>query len=199
MMWDNGGDVYTSRSSRAMKGAMDKESDLSSLVSILERAYSGELAAAYAYRGHWKSLKDPAEIARIKQIEDEEWLHRGNIARMMQYMKVEPGRLREARCWIVGRIIGIGCHLIGWFLPMYFAGRLESGNTIEYENAAVYAGQLGLADFESELLVMSRVEKEHELFFLGVISNHPWLPLVSRIFKWGAQAEVRCQRSDASL
>jgi Uma2 family endonuclease len=27
------------------------------LIRILQSAYSGELAAAFAYRGHWKSLK----------------------------------------------------------------------------------------------------------------------------------------------
>ena len=27
------------------------------LIRILQNAYSGEIAAAYAYRGHWKSVK----------------------------------------------------------------------------------------------------------------------------------------------
>src|SRR5262249_49764359 len=76
-------------------------------------------------------------------------------------------------------------HLIGWFLPMYFAGRLESGNTEEYAIAALHAARLGLTDFARELKVMSAVEKEHELFFLGVISGHPWLPFVLRVLKWG--------------
>jgi demethoxyubiquinone hydroxylase (CLK1/Coq7/Cat5 family) len=178
----------------------DRESDRAGLVHILKQAYSGELAAAYAYRGHWKSLKRPSEIARIKQIEHEEWVHRQNVARMMGSMQARPSMLREVRCWIVGRCIGIACHLIGWFLPMYFAGRLESRNTIEYENAAMHAGRLGLTDFESELLVMSRVEKEHELFFLGVIASHRWLPLVSRMFKWGAaEAEARCPKMDMTI
>jgi demethoxyubiquinone hydroxylase (CLK1/Coq7/Cat5 family) len=181
-----------------IRGAMDKESDLSSLVNILKLAYSGELAAAYAYRGHWKSLKNPSEIARIKQIEDEEWVHRQSIARMMECLEVRPSALREVRCWIIGRSIGIACHLMGWFLPMYFAGRLESGNTIEYEHAAMHAGRLGLLDFESELQVMSRVEKEHELFFLGVISNHTWLPFVSRIFKWGGASPIGASPIGAS-
>jgi demethoxyubiquinone hydroxylase (CLK1/Coq7/Cat5 family) len=189
MMWDNG-TTYIVVLSEPIRGAMDKESDLSSLVNILKLAYSGELAAAYAYRGHWKSLKNPSEIARIKQIEDEEWAHRQNIARMMEFMEIRPSALRDVRCWIVGRSIGIACHLMGWFLPMYFAGRLESGNTIEYEHAAMHAGRLGLLDFESELQVMARVEKEHEQFFLGVISNHAWLPFVSRIFKWGGASRI---------
>src|SRR5262249_20615658 len=111
---------------------------------------------------------------------------RQNVGRMLEELGAEPVKLREIRCWIVGRVIGIGCHLIGWFLPMYFAGRLESGNTEEYAIAALHAARLGLTDFARELKVMSAVEKAQEYFFLGVISAHRWLPFVSSVFKWGA-------------
>jgi demethoxyubiquinone hydroxylase (CLK1/Coq7/Cat5 family) len=46
------------------------------LITTLQLAYSGELAAGYAYRGHWHSVSDPHERERIKKIEDEEWHHR---------------------------------------------------------------------------------------------------------------------------
>jgi rubrerythrin len=46
------------------------------LIETLQLAYSGELAAGYAYRGHWHSVSDADERARIKTIEDEEWHHR---------------------------------------------------------------------------------------------------------------------------
>ena len=68
---------------------------------------------------------------------------------------------------------------------MYFAGRLESGNVIEYQVAASHAGELGLKEFEADLLVMAEVEKEHELFFLNVITGHRLLPIVSSVFGWG--------------
>jgi hypothetical protein len=38
----------------------------------------------------------------------------------------------EARMYITGKVIHIGCYLIGWFMPFYFAGSLESGNVCEY-------------------------------------------------------------------
>jgi len=155
---------------------------------LLQRAYSGELAAAYAYRGHWKSITTQAEITRIRQIEEEEWVHRKNIGRMLWNLDFTPSRALELKSWIVGRTIGVGCHVAGWFWPMYFAGRLESANTREYETAAYYARQLGLLDFETELLRMSVVEKEHELFFLSVVSGHRRLPLAVRLFKWGARS-----------
>jgi demethoxyubiquinone hydroxylase (CLK1/Coq7/Cat5 family) len=155
---------------------------------LLQKAYSGELAAAFAYRGHWKSLKHEAEITRIQQIEEEEWIHRRNIRRMLWFLDFCPSRIRELKSWIVGRCIGLGCHILGWFWPMYFAGRLESANTKEYEKAASYARDLGLLEFETELLNMSAVEKEHELYFLGVVSAHRLLPFAARTFKWGQTA-----------
>jgi len=63
--------------------------------------------------------------------------------------------------------------------PMYFAGRLESGNVIRYQVAASHAAALGLREFEADLLVMARVEKEHELFFLNIIAGHRLLPIVA--------------------
>lgn len=52
---------------------MDETRARQRLVRILQNAYSGELAAGFAYRGHWKSVTDPLEKTRIQQIENEEW------------------------------------------------------------------------------------------------------------------------------
>jgi rubrerythrin len=161
---------------------------------LLQKAYSGEMAAAFAYRGHWKSLDRKTEIARIQQIEEEEWVHRKNIEGMLRHLDFAPRRAKELKSWVVGRVIGIGCHVVGWFWPMYFAGRLESANTREYEVAASYARELGLFDFEAELLSMSVVEKEHELFFLEVINGHRLLPLAAKAFKWGAASPNNQER-----
>jgi len=165
---------------------MDREDYRRHLIDILQGAYSGELAAGFAYRGHWKSVKDTNERAAIQKIEQEEWVHRKRVGEMLASLGGAPRKLREAKLWVIGRTIGVACHLIGWFLPMYFAGRLESGNVIEYQVAASHAGALALKEFEADLLVMSRVEKEHELFFLNVIAGHRLLPIVSSVFGWGA-------------
>src|SRR5213593_2608240 len=42
------------------------------LIELLRLAYSGELAAAHAYRGHWRSLAAPEDRGRIAEIEREE-------------------------------------------------------------------------------------------------------------------------------
>lgn len=164
--------------------------DREHLIRILQGAYSGELAAGFAYRGHWKSVKRQSERAAIQKIEREEWVHRERVGEMLVSLAARPLRFREVKLWIIGRSIGLACHLIGWFLPMYFAGRLESGNVLEYEEAAHHAAALGLSEFEADLRVMSRVEKEHEDFFLGVIAGHRLLPLMHSIFKWGLTKET---------
>lgn len=167
---------------------MDHEGSRRHLIEILEGAYSGELAAAFAYRGHWKSVKDSTERAAIQKIEQEEWVHRKRVGEMLASLGAAPLKLREMKLWVIGQTIGIACHVTGWFLPMYFAGRLESGNVTEYEDAASHAAALGLMDFEADLRVMAGVEREHELFFLRVIKGHRLLPLISNLFGWGQES-----------
>jgi len=165
---------------------MDHQGHRHQLIHILQGAYSGELAAGFAYRGHWKSVKDADERAAIQKIEREEWVHRKRVGEMLASLDCAPQKFREAKLWLIGRTIGLACHLIGWFLPMYFAGRLESGNVIEYQVAASHAAALGLREFEADLLTMAEVEREHEQFFLSLITGHRLLPIVSVVFGWGA-------------
>ena len=164
---------------------MNSEGHRLHLIQILQSAYSGELAAGFAYRGHRKSLKKADERAAIQKIENEEWAHRNRVGEMLTILYASPLKYRETKLWLIGRTIGLACHVIGWFLPMYFAGRLESGNVVEYETAAFHAGSLGVKEFEADLLVMAGVEKEHELFFLNAVASHRLLPLVSSLFGWG--------------
>jgi demethoxyubiquinone hydroxylase (CLK1/Coq7/Cat5 family) len=159
--------------------------DRQELVRILQGAYSGELAAGLAYRGHWKSVKRADERAAIQKIEREEAVHRQRVGEILASLCARPLKFREAKMWMIGRTIGLSCHALGRFLPMYFAGRLESGNVVEYEDAASHARALGLTACEADLLVMARVEKEHEMFFLSTVTGHRLLPLVRAIFKWG--------------
>jgi demethoxyubiquinone hydroxylase (CLK1/Coq7/Cat5 family) len=154
------------------------------LIRILQNAYSGEVAAAYAYRGHWKSLKDSPEKTRIKEIEAEEWDHRRRVGEWLERLGAAPRSLREKVFWTIGRTLGATCFLSGWFMPMYFAGRLESQNSVEYEDAAAFAKELGMDDCVEDLLDMARVEVEHELFFRETVTGHRLLPVMKRVFGW---------------
>src|SRR5258708_15413070 len=131
---------------------MREEPSRAQLIRILRNAYSGELAAAYAYRGHWKALADEGEGASVRRIEAEEWSHRKNVGRMLRELDSRPLTRGEIKMWVIGRTVGLACHLMGWFLPMYFAGRLETMNVEEYQVAARCAEDLGLLRFKDELL-----------------------------------------------
>jgi demethoxyubiquinone hydroxylase (CLK1/Coq7/Cat5 family) len=155
------------------------------LIRILQNAYSGEVAAAYAYRGHWKSLKDSPEKIHIKKIEDEEWRHRENVGRWLAELGAGPRKLREKVFWTIGRALGLSCFVSGWFFPMYFAGRLESQNVLEYEEAARHARELGMDRCVEELMEMSAVEGEHEVFFRTTVAGHDLLPIMKKVFGWG--------------
>ena len=144
------------------------------LIAILQLAYSGELAAGYAYRGHWHSVGDVEERRRIKQIEDEEWHHRKLVGEMLASLGAGPNKVRELRATVVGRVLGFMCHLSGWFAPMYGAGRLESRNIVEYETAARHALACGRADLIDCLLTMAEVEWEHEHYFRMRVLSHRW-------------------------
>ena len=154
------------------------------LIRILQNAHAGEMAAAYAYRGHWKSLKPSAERERIKIIEAEEWQHRENVARWLEKFGAQPNPLREKIFWAIGRGLGLTCYASGWFFPMYFAGRLESRNVLEYVDAAEFAGELEMPECFAEMMEMSRIEGEHEIFFRGAVAGHRFLPLTKRFFRW---------------
>jgi hypothetical protein len=157
----------------------DVDAARASLIRLLRSACSGELAAGYAYRGHWKSLPAGSpERERIRTIEAEEWHHRDLVLQLLADLGTGPSRKREAVFWLIGRTIGLLCHLGGWFIPMYGAGKLERSNIVEYEHAAHFARAAGHAEMIDCLLMMAEVEWEHELFFREQVAGHRLLRLL---------------------
>jgi rubrerythrin len=144
------------------------------LIAILQSAYSGELAAAYAYRGHWRSVRAADERDAIHNIEADEWRHRRLIGEMLTTLGSGPSRRRERRAAIIGRTLGLLCYVMGWLAPMYGAGKLESRNVREYETAARYARDCGCLGFIDCLLEMAEVEWDHEHYFRSRVLSH-WL------------------------
>ena len=144
------------------------------LIAILRLAYSGEMAAGYAYHGHWRSVTNADERTRIQRIENEEWHHRELVGEMLKRLKARPRKLRETRAAIIGRSLGVLCYAIGWLAPMYGAGKLESRNIREYETAARYARDSGHDELVECLLTMAEVEWEHEAYFRARVQSHRW-------------------------
>lgn len=166
------------------------------LVELLQRAYSAERAAALAYVGHAKSLaargagSDPAVIAAVKRIEQDEWDHRGHVLSLMRRYEIPVSRFYEFKFLVVGKLIGASCHVIGRFMPFFFAGRLESGNVCEYFVMMQHFHSLGIRDHDVLLYEMGIKEKEHELYFLDQVRDSRWLPFFEWLFSWGPSHSV---------
>ena len=144
------------------------------LIATLQGAYSGELAAAHAYNGHWRSVSDPDERREIRRIEEEELEHRARVGEMLAELGSGPQAWREAFFDALGRVIGALCFLSGYFAAMHGAGRLEERNVGEYADAARYAAHAGLGHLCDELLHMSEIEHDHEGYFRAKTEAH-WL------------------------
>ena len=84
---------------------MDATDHRRRLITILRNAYSGEQAAALAYRGHWHSIGEHPEADEIRRIEEEEWYHRREVGKMLAELGSSPAPHKEIRTWIVGRIL----------------------------------------------------------------------------------------------
>jgi rubrerythrin len=155
------------------------------LVTLLQKAYSAEKAAAYAYQGHAGAVKNPEQKIAIKQIEMDEWHHRTSVLCIMKEYNIPVSKYYEARMIVIGKIIHISCYVIGWFMPFYFAGSLESGNVCEYFRMIHFFHELGITKHDQMLYDLGIKEKEHEVYFLSKIKNHKWLPFFQKIFSWG--------------
>jgi hypothetical protein len=155
------------------------------LIKLLRKAYSAEKAAAYAYQGHAGSVKNRMEKIAIRQIEEDEWNHRREVLEIMKYHNIEISKSYEVRYAVIGKLISASCYVIGWFMPFFFAGKLESGNVCEYFKAKQYFNALGIDRWDQALYDMGIKEKEHEIYFLNKIKNSKVLPFFEKLFSWG--------------
>ena len=153
---------------------MTPESARSLLGSILTLAYSGELGAIRAYVGHRHALRDYGQKLQVRRIVEDEVRHRRRVGEMLVTLELAPDPYREWKMNAVGQTISVVCHLFGWFIPMWGAGRLEAQNIVEYEHAARLAKLAGLEDWVEDLLHMAEVEWDHELYFRSQAESH-WL------------------------
>ena len=163
----------------------------SELVKLLQLAYSAEMGAALAYRGHWHSLSNPPEKAEVRHIEAEEWLHRREVGALLRDLAAHPRLTYEFKFLVIGTVLRGLCHLAGWFAPMYGAGRLESRNYREYAQAAAFAFESGHHDYINCLLSMAETEWDHESYFRGKVEKHPWHAFVPMWEKTPPRASIR--------
>jgi ferritin-like metal-binding protein YciE len=155
------------------------------LIKLLQKAYSAEKAAAFAYQGHASSVRDKEAKLAIKQIEIDEWEHREEVKKIMEVYAIPVSKYNELQFHIIGKIISFSCFIIGRFMPYYFAGRLESGNVCEYFKMKHYFNSLGITTHDQILYQMGIKEKEHEVYFLERVKNDKWLSVFEKVFLWG--------------
>ncbi|MGJ8640350.1 MAG: hypothetical protein ACSHYA_13260 [Opitutaceae bacterium] len=160
------------------------------LINSLRLAYSAERAAAYAYVGHAASLTDDDARARVSQIEQDEWDHRREVGALMEQYAIPVSKWYELKYAVIGRVISMSCHVIGRFMPYFFAGKLESGNVCEYIVMIRHFHELGITEHDEILYAMGLKEKEHEVFFQEMIEGERWLPLFEKVFNWGTETTL---------
>ena len=171
--------------------ALDRASARIALVAVLKNAHAGELGAARAYRGHWRSLRDAREVAEIQNIEREELEHRLYVGNMLRELGAGPDARLERRMSWIGSAVSAFCRFGGWFAPMYGASRLEAANVQEYEDAARFAVLAEEPQLAMDLLRMAEAEWEHERYFRAKVLSHwlarfipVWEPLMPRQHIW---------------
>jgi len=86
------------------------------LITLLQMAYSGERAAAYAYLGHRRSLRRPKraddrEMLRLVLVD--EIRHRRAVRAMLRRLNAEPDTRRERKMQRIGVTIGAFCQVGG--------------------------------------------------------------------------------------
>jgi demethoxyubiquinone hydroxylase (CLK1/Coq7/Cat5 family) len=135
------------------------------LIALLRAAYSAEMAAAYAYEGHARSVAHACEREAIQQIERDEWVHRARVGELLHRLGAAPSPARELIFRTIGRILRFLCPYSGWHLPMLIAWRLEKMNIGEYARAAAAARDFGDAEIAASLAHMSQIEADHERYF----------------------------------
>jgi len=167
--------------------SQSKSLDHKKLTRLLQKAYSAEKAAAFAYQGNAGAVKSKEEKIAVHQIELDEWHHRKVVLGIMNEYGVPISRYYEIKFHIIGKVIAGSCYVIGWFMPYYFAGRLESGNVCEYFRMMQYFHELGIVKHNAELYEMGIKEKEHEIYFLEIIKHKKVLPIFEKLFAWGSK------------
>jgi rubrerythrin len=168
------------------------------LIKLLQLAHAGERAAAFAYAGHWRSVRQTEDRAAIRTIEAEEWDHRRRVHSMLVQLGARPAWLREKRMVVIGRTVAVLCFVSGRFIPMYGAGKIERRNVHEYVDAAALAHAAGHRELVDELLDMAQVEWDHERYFRAQVTGRWQLRLLPLWPALGSRDSLRTARATGS-
>ena len=125
--------------------------------------------------------------------------HRKEVFAIMQQYDIPISKYYEFRFHVIGKIISGSCYVIGWFMPFYFAGRLESGNVCEYFRMIHYFHELGIKEHDKMLYDMGMKEKDHEDYFYEQIKTNKLLPFFEKLFMWSGKKSFNNIESENRL
>ena len=136
------------------------------LIHGLKHANAAEHGAVWAYRGHRASLrKRPFEYRQLGIIIDEERYHIYVTKRILADFGEKPSWFFVGVFSAIGMILGLGCFLFGYRLPMKVAGIIERMGRKGYKELAKVAKKDQQNRIALKLMEMADVEDEHSRFF----------------------------------
>ncbi|MBX2798326.1 MAG: demethoxyubiquinone hydroxylase family protein [Myxococcales bacterium] len=138
------------------------------LIFHLKVAYSTEIGASTAYRGHAAATRHPDVAADIRRIEQDELRHRASVGQLLEAFEARPWWWLEAVFTVVGTVIGAGCHVWGGWASAFGAAQFELGGAGDYRRAAAAAQAAGHDDLVARLELYKEQEEAHRRYFLAL-------------------------------
>jgi rubrerythrin len=144
---------------------------MKALIKALQKAHAGELAAFYAYEGHYNATKDRQEQTEILNIQMDEGKHILTIRKFLNILGADTSPLRDLLFICIGRVAGALCHISGWRNSAYGARMLETVGVNGYRELALLAAEEGRTLMALKLQTMAKQEQEHERYFTQKLSK----------------------------
>ncbi len=146
----------------------------------LRIAYSTEIGAATAYRGHAAATREPVVAALVRSIEQDERHHRAELGELLERYDARPFVWLDHLYTFIGTCVGWGCHFWGPWASAFGAAQFEFGGIADYRRAARAARAIGNPDLVAKLESFQAQEAAHRAFFLDLARATFPIPWVQR-------------------
>lgn len=136
-----------------------------SLVRSLQKAHAGELAAYYAYEGHWRNVKNAKTKKKIQEIQKDELEHIDILKGFLKILEAKPDPKLDRIYTKIGKIISLLCYVSPMWLTNWVARKMEKIGTVAYEDISEIAFKEYRSDMAYILIAMAKVELDHDKYF----------------------------------
>lgn len=153
---------------------------------MLKLSHGIEVGAWNAYQGHWQSLTDQEEINAIKYIQEEELGHQIILEDFLEDLGSGRSAIIDFIFKYIGKTMGFLCKVLGYRLPMFGAGMIETLGVINYELVAKWASLNREYTMTEVLMEMAEVEALHKQYFKDKLTP------IRCLFCAGTKDLIRC-------